>query len=116
MAQYYLLQNKEHDEEVPIRSNLSTRIVNPKLRKWISALACFLCGCVFTIMNLLTSHHALSNETAFAGDLSFLSTFLARVPAIQIVADWNPRYSSPWHRLQKLYSRREVQARTLVRE
>lgn len=56
--------------------------------------------CVFTIMSLLAGHHALSNETAFAGDLSFLSTFLARVPTIQIVADWNPRYSSPWHRLK----------------
>ena len=87
MEQYHLLQNKEHDEEVADPSTTSTRTVSPKLWKYISALACFLCGCVFTLVSLLASNHAISSGKAFAGDLSFLSMFLEKAPAIKTVAD-----------------------------
>ena len=87
MAQYQLLQNKEQDEEVADHLTTSTKTVNPKLWKYISALACFLCGCVFTTVSLLARNHALSNGTGLAGDLSFLSMFLEKAPAIKIVAE-----------------------------
>ncbi|CAF9937248.1 MAG: hypothetical protein ALECFALPRED_007152 [Alectoria fallacina] len=73
MAEYHLLQNKEHDEEVATPSGIDTGTVNPKLWKWTTAMAGFLCGCVFTIVSLVAGHHALSNETTFAGDVSFLT-------------------------------------------
>lgn len=72
MASYHLLQNKEHDQEVATPSSIGTRNVNPKLWKWISSLACFLCGCVFTIMSLVAGQYVFSNETALAEDLSIL--------------------------------------------
>lgn len=82
MAEYHLLQNKEHDEEVATPSSVDTGTVNPKLWKWITAMAGFLCGCVFTIVSLVAGHHALSNEITFAGDVSFLSTFLEKASAV----------------------------------
>lgn len=75
MGQYHLLQNKEHDEEVADRPITSTRTVNPKLWKCLWAALFFFGGCVFTLVSLLASKHALSHGTAFAGDLSFLSMF-----------------------------------------
>lgn len=90
MPEYQLLQNKEHDEEVATPSSICTRPVNPKLSKWILALACFLYGCVFTIVSIVAGHHALSNETRFTRDMSFLSRFLEKSSAVQPAADWNP--------------------------
>ncbi len=87
MADYHLLQNKEHDEEVATPSSISAMSVNPKLSKWISASAFFLCGCIFTLVSLAAGHHVLSKKTMFAEDLSFLCKFLEKVSAIQTVAD-----------------------------
>lgn len=87
MVEYHLLQNKEHDEEVAIPSSIGTRSVHLKLSKWLSASACFLCGCILTMVSLVAGHHVLSKETTFAGDLSFLCTFLEKASAIEIVAD-----------------------------
>lgn len=116
MASYHLLQNKEHDQEVATPSSIGTRNVNPKLWKWISSLACFLCGCVFTIMSLVAGQYVFSNETALAEDLSILSTSLEKASAKEIVANRDSRYSSPWPLLHRVYARREVQDETVAGE
>lgn len=116
MPEYHLLQNKEHDEVVATPSSIGTRTVNPRLSKWISALACFLCGCIFAIVSIVAGHHVLSNETGFAGDMSFLSMFLEKASAEQIAADWGSCYSSSWAHLQRLYSRRQIQGETVAGE
>lgn len=87
MAQYHLLQNKENDEEVADRSSTSTKPVNPKMSKYISVLAFFICGCVFAIVCLLGGKRALSNGTSLAGDLSFLSMLLGKAFAMKIGTD-----------------------------
>lgn len=116
MAAYHLLQNKEHDEEVATPSSIGPRNVNPKLWKWISSLACFLCGCVFTIMSLVAGQYVFSNETALAEDLSILSTSPEKASAKEIVANRDSRYSSPWPLLHRIYARREVQDETVAGE
>lgn len=84
MAEYHLLQNKKFDEEVATPSRIGTGTVGLKPWKWISALACFLCGCVFTtIVSLVAGHYVLSTETAFAGDLSLPSMFLNNASAVR---------------------------------
>lgn len=87
MAQYRLLQNKGHDEEVADLSSTSTRTVYPKLSSCISALAFFLSGCVFAIACLLAGKRALSHGTSFVGDLSFLSMLLEKALVMNVVAD-----------------------------
>lgn len=87
MTEYHLLQNKEHDEDIATPPSIGAGTVNPELWKWISALAYFLCACVFTIVSLVAGFHVLSKGTAFAGDLSFLGTFLKEALAIQNIAD-----------------------------
>ena len=84
MAEYHLLQDKEHDEEVATPSRIGTGTVGPQPWKWISALACFLCGCVFaTVVSLVAGHYVLSTETVFAGDLSLPSMFLDNASAVR---------------------------------
>lgn len=87
MAQYHLLHEKEHDEGVAEHSSTSTRTVNPKLSKYLSALAFFICGCVFASVCLLAGNRALSNGTALAGDLPFLSMLLEKALAMKVGAD-----------------------------
>ena len=87
MPEYHLLQNGENDEEVANPSSIGANLANPKLYKWISALACFLFGCIFTMLSLVAGSHIISNKPAFAEDLSLLSAFLEEEPAIRIVAD-----------------------------